>query len=501
MRNGATERHVSGTTHGKPGRPVLRALAEQLRKREVSAEELLRQSLQIIRERDRELHAFLHVAEALALAQARSVDERRAADETLPLLAGIPYAVKDIICTAGLPTTAASRILDGFVPPYDATVIERLRAHGAVLAGKTNLDEFAMGSSTEFSAFGPTKNPRDLERVPGGSSGGSAAAVAAGMVPYALGTDTGGSVRLPAAFCGIVGMKPTYGRVSRYGVIAYASSFDQVGPFARSVEDAALVLDAIAGPDPRDATTLPASPSLADHLERGVQGLRIGVPEEFFPSGIDADVAASVRDAVGMLADLGAEVSEVRLPSVTSALAAYYILVTAEASTNLARYDGVRFGRRATPRGGAERRESLEDLYRATRGEGFGADVKRRILLGTFVLSAGYADRYYRKAAAARHAIAQDFARVFETVDVLVCPAAPELPFRLGEKVQDPLTMYASDALTVPVNVAGLPALSVPCGDVRGLPVGLQIIAAQGREDLMVRVGAAYERARGPWSP
>lgn len=472
-----------------PEKSHIRSMRDRLVRREASVEELLDDSLRAIRRLDGELHAFLHVAEDAARKTAREVDERIAKGDDLPTLAGIPCAVKDNICTKGLPTTAGSRILEDFVPPYDATVVEHLEAQGAVIVGKTNLDEFAMGSSTEFSAYGPTRNPKDRERVPGGSSGGSAAAVAAGMVPYALGTDTGGSIRQPAAFCGIVGMKPTYGRVSRYGVVAYASSFDQVGPLARSVEDAAIVLEAIAGPDPKDGTTLTqAPPSFDAAFGEDVRGLRIGVPKEFFPSGIDPDVSAAVRRAIDALADLGGEVREVSLPSVEVALAVYYILVTAEASTNLARYDGVRFGKRVPG-------SSMDDVYLRTRGAGFGPDVKRRVLLGTFVLSAGYAEKYYRKAAAARRVLADDFAKVFQEVDVLACPATPELPFRLGEKTSDPLKMYASDVLTVPVNVAGVPALVVPCAAVGALPVGLQLIAAAGREDTLLRVGAAVENS------
>lgn len=469
----------------------IRALHDRLVRREVSAEELLNQSLRVIRERDREIHAFLHVAADEARAQARAVDERLARDEEIPLLAGIPCAVKDNICTVGLPTTAASKILEGFVPSYDATVVERLKEHGAVIVGKTNLDEFAMGSSTEFSGYGPTRNPLDRERVPGGSSGGSAAAVASGMVAYALGTDTGGSIRQPAAFCGLVGLKPTYGRVSRFGVIAYASSFDQVGPLAHTVEDAAVIAAAIAGPDPRDSTTLPETLSLSAPAPTGtLAGVRVGVPSEFFPSGIDQRVASTVRRAIEGLADLGAEVTEIHLQSVEAALAVYYILVTAEASTNLARFDGVRFGRRVPGR-------TLDEVFTRTRGRGFGADVKRRILLGTFVLSSGYADLYYRKAVAARHAIARDFADAFKRVDILACPTAPELPFRIGEKTEDPLRMYASDVLTVPANVAGVPALSLPCGAIEGLPLGLQLIAAARREDVLFRVGREAETA---WS-
>ncbi|TSC72852.1 MAG: aspartyl-tRNA(Asn)/glutamyl-tRNA (Gln) amidotransferase subunit A [Parcubacteria group bacterium Gr01-1014_38] len=471
---------------------VIRDLHERLLRRETTAEGLLDQSLAAIRDKDETLHSFLHVAEDTARAAARRADEEfQAGREELPLLAGIPCAIKDMICVAGLPATAGSRVLDGFVPPYDATVIERLKDHDAVIVGKTNLDEFAMGSSTEHSAFGPTRNPYDEALVPGGSSGGSAAAVAANLVPYALGTDTGGSIRQPASFCGVVGLKPTYGRVSRYGMIAFASSFDQAGPLTRTVEDAAIVYEAIAGEDPRDGTTLPGSvPSVRAALEAGVQGLRLGVPEEYFAEeGVDPNVARTVRHALGVLAGLGAEVREVSLPLTGVALAVYYILATAEASTNLARYDGVRFGRRVPGR-------TLDDVYRRTRGTGFGAEVKRRILLGTFALSAGYADQYYRKAAAVRQAIAREYAQAFETVDILLSPATPEVAFRIGEKLQDPLRMYASDILSVPMNVAGAPALVVPCGSVDGLPVGLQIIAPLGREDLLFRVGAAYERRR-----
>lgn len=471
--------------------PRVRELHEQLARGEVTAEALLERSLAAIRERDDEIGAFLFVDVEGARAQARAVDARRARGETLPALAGIPIGVKDVICTAGVPTTAASRILEGFVPPYDATVIERLRGQGAVMVGKTNLDEFAMGSSTEFSAYRKTVNPLDPTRVPGGSSGGSVAAVAAGMVPLALGTDTGGSIRMPASFCGVVGLRTTYGRVSRYGVIAYASSFDQVGPVARTVEDAALLYQAIAGPDARDSTTLPSSaPAVRGELENGVSGLRVGFPREYFGEGVDPRVAAVVRTAIEEIARAGASVVEVSLPLTRVALAVYIILTRAEASTNLARYDGVRFGRRVSA-------ESLEEIYRRTRGTGFGPEVKRRILLGTFVLSAGYADRYYRSAATARRAIADEFARVFEEVDVLLTPATPEVAFPRGAKLADPLVMYASDVLSVPVNVAGVPALVLPCGAVEGLPVGLQIIAAQGREDLAFRAGAAYEKLRG----
>ncbi|TSC64572.1 MAG: aspartyl-tRNA(Asn)/glutamyl-tRNA (Gln) amidotransferase subunit A [Parcubacteria group bacterium Gr01-1014_106] len=469
----------------------IRDLHERLRRGETTAEKLLDAALVAIRKQDQTLHSFLHVAEDSARAAAQRVDRAlQSGTEELSVLAGIPCAIKDMICVAGLPATAASHILEGFVPPYDATVIQRLKDHGAVIVGKTNLDEFAMGSSTEHSAFGPTRNPLDTKRVPGGSSGGSAAAVAAGFVPYALGTDTGGSIRQPSSFCGIVGLKPTYGRVSRSGVIALASSFDQVGPFARTVEDAAIVYEAIAGEDPKDGTTLRGpAPTVLPALTEGVEGLRIGVPEEYFAEGVDTGVAQTVRKAIGALAGLGAEVVDVSLPLTGVALAVYYMLMDSEASTNLARYDGVRFGQRV-------KSKTLEEVYRKSRGAGFGAEVKRRILLGTFALSTGYADQYYRKAAAVRRAIANEYAKAFKTVDVLVSPAAPEVAFRLGEKVADPLRMYASDALSVPANVAGIPGLVVPCGTVNTLPVGVQVLAPLGREDLLFRVGAAYERAR-----
>lgn len=467
--------------------PPLSELAERLRSGETTPDALLDQALSAVRERDRELHAFLHLTGERAREDARAAGERLKRGDASPLL-GIPCAIKDIICTEGVPSTAGSKILAGFVPPYDATVVERLKSAGAVIMGKTNLDEFAMGSSTEFSAFGPTANPHDATLVPGGSSGGSAAAVAAGIVPYALGTDTGGSIRQPASFCGVVGLKPTYGRVSRYGVIAYASSFDQVGPITRTVEDAAMVYEAIAGPDPKDSTMFPSPPPLVRQaLAVGISGLRIGVPKEYFAEGVDPEVGRVVRGAVERAARLGARVEEISLPLTGVALAVYIILTRAEASTNLARYDGVRFGRRAPG-------STLEDVYRRSRGAGFGVEVKRRIALGTFALSAGYADKYYRKATAVRHAIAKEYAEAFQRVDVLLAPAAPEVAFARGAKVDDPLRMYASDVLTVPVNVAGVPALVLPCGEVRGLPVGLQIIAGVGREDLLLRAGAAIER-------
>lgn len=470
---------------------IIRDLAASLRNGEVTAVELLERTYQAIAAKEDRVNAFISLTREEAAAQAREIDERRQAGEILPLLAGIPCALKDVLCTRGVRTTAASRILENFVPPYDAEVVARLRREGAVFVGKTNQDEFAMGSSTEISSAGPTTNPHDASRVAGGSSGGSVAAVAAEMVPYALGTDTGGSVREPASFCGVVGLRPTYGRVSRYGVVAYASSFDQVGPVARTVEDTAIVYEAIAGPDPKDSTTLPEPvPSVLPTLNDGVRGLKVGVPKEYFTEGVDPEVSVTVRRAIDAVVNLGARATEVSLPLTDVANAVYIILTRAEASTNLARYDGIRYGRRVPA-------PTLEEIYRRSRGEGFGVEVKRRILLGTFALSAGYADKYYRKAAAVRREIAAEYARVFEEVDVLLGPAAPEVAFPIGEKVDDPLRMYAVDVLTVSQPVAGVPALIVPCGTAHGLPVGLQIIAAQGREDLCFRLGAAYEAVAG----
>lgn len=467
---------------------IIRKLAKDLKEGKISSVDLLKQTYAEIEKKEPEINAFVNVTKDIAEKQAKEIDERRKNGEELPVLAGIPCGIKDLICVNGVKNTAASMMLENFTPPYDAEVITRLRKNGAVFAGKMNLDEFAMGSSTEYSIKGPTHNPVDLSLVPGGSSGGSAAAVAAGMVPYALGTDTGGSIREPASFCGVVGLKPTYGRVSRYGVIAYASSFDQVGPLARTVEDAAIVYEAIAGNDPKDSTTLHGdAPSVLNGMFDGVKGLRVGVPKEFFAEGVDKDVASEIKKAIGKLSNAGAIISEVSLPLTDVALAVYLVLTRAEASTNLARYDGVRFG--STQAG-----KTMEEIYRKTRGKGFGVEVKQRIMLGTFALTSGYADRYYRQAAAVRREIAQEYARAFEDVDVLVGPAAPEVAFPISSKTNDPLRMYAADVLTVPINVAGVPALVVPCGHAHNLPVGLQIIAAQGREDLCFRVGAEYEK-------
>ena len=458
--------------------------------RELSATDLTRAVLSRIAAEDGDLHAFLTVAEDDALRAAAASDARLAAGTATGPLDGIPVAVKDVIATAGIRTTAASRMLADFVPPYDATVTARLKAAGAVIVGKTNCDEFAMGSSNENSAYGSARNPWDRTRVPGGSSGGSAVAVAAGLALGSLGTDTGGSVRLPASYCGVVGMKPTYGRVSRYGVIAYASSLDQVGPFARTVDDCALLLGVLAGHDPRDSTSVDRPvPDYMAALRAGVAGLRVAIPREYFAEGMQPEVARAVRAAVDALGGLGARVESVSLPHTEYAVAAYYMIATAEASSNLARYDGVRYGSRVD--GG-----SLLDMYCRTRAAGFGAEVKRRIMLGTYALSAGYYDAYYLKAQKVRALIRQDFARVFEHADVVVTPTAPTTAFRLGEKLADPLQMYLSDIFTISVNLAGLPGIVVPCGfDAAGLPIGLQIVGPPFGEEVVLRAARAYQAA------
>jgi len=432
------------------------------------------------------------------LPQAREADARWAAwrrdpSTPLPLLNGIPLAIKDVICVRGVRCTCGSRILENFIPPYEATAVARLREAGAVFLGKTNTDEFAMGSSTENSAFGPTRNPWNPERVPGGSSGGSAAAVAADLCAGALGTDTGGSVRQPAALCGVVGLKPTYGRVSRYGLVAYGSSLDQIGPITKDVRDAALLLQIIAGPDPRDATSWPAPvPDYTQALIPDLRGMRIGVPPEYFIPGMQPEVERAVREAIEVLAELGAEVIEVSLPHTRYALPTYYMIAPAEASANLARYDGVKYGLRIQG-------ETIWDTYRLTRGIGFGPEVKRRIMLGTYALSAGYYDAYYLKAQKVRTLIRQDFERAFERVDVIVCPTSPTTAFRLGERTADPLQMYLADIFTITANLAGICGISVPCGfDGEGLPIGLQILGPALGEEKILRVAYAYEQAT-PW--
>jgi len=470
-----------------------RGLAAAVRSGERSARSVVDEHLETIRSGEPEIHAFNLVLADEALAAADEVDRRVAAGEDPGPLAGVPVALKDNLCTRGVPTTCSSRILEGWLPPYDATVVERLAAAGAVVVGKTNLDEFAMGSSTENSAFGVTRNPLDLTRVPGGSSGGSAAAVAAGFAPLALGSDTGGSIRQPAALCGVVGVKPTYGAVSRYGLVAFASSLDQVGPFARTVSDAALLLEAIGGHDPRDSTSIPEpAAGLTEVLDRGVEGLRIGVIEELSGDGLEGiadDVRSRLGEAASALAAAGATVETTSVPSTVYGLSAYYVIAPAEASSNLARYDGVRYGLRVdAPNAG--------DMNTATRTAGFGDEVKRRIMLGTYALSAGYYDAYYGKSQKVRTLIVQDFARAYEEFDLLLCPTAPTTAFPIGEKTADPMTMYLNDVCTIPSNLAGHPAMSVPFGvGDDGMPVGVQVLAPAMGERTMFQAAAVLEAA------
>jgi len=473
-------------------RLTARQLVENLSVGDVSAEEVVQHHLDRIAERDGDLHCYLWVDEEGALARAREIDARRAAGEPVGELAGVPIAVKDNICTDGRPTTCASRILKGFHPPFSAHVIELLEAADAIVIGKTNLDEFAMGSSTENSSAGATRNPWATDRAPGGSSGGSTAAVAAGLAPWALGSDTGGSVRQPASFCGVVGLKPTYGRVSRWGLVAFASSLDQIGPITRSVADAALLLGVIAKPDGRDSTCAHEHvPNYLAELEKPVTGLRIGVPREYFGEGLEPEVEKAVRDALKVYQRLGVDVVDVSLPHTDYAVATYYIVATAEASSNLARYDGVQYGYRSP-----KPPEDIVDMYSRTRAEGFGEEVKRRIMLGTYALSSGYYDAYYLKAQKVRMLIKQDFDRVFEDVDAVACPTSPTVPFKLGERTDDPLSMYLSDVFTISANLAGIPGISIPCGLADGrLPIGLQLLAPPFAEPLLLRLSAAYESA------
>jgi aspartyl-tRNA(Asn)/glutamyl-tRNA(Gln) amidotransferase subunit A len=458
--------------------------------REVSCEEVARTHLDWISATEPRVEAFIAVLAERALEKARALDRTLAKGSPPPPLAGVPVAVKDVLHIEGLPTTCGSRLLSGYLPLFTATAVARLEAAGAIVVGKTNMDEFAMGSSTERSAWKPTRNPWDRERVPGGSSGGSAAAVATGMSPLALGSDTGGSIRQPAAFCGVAGLKPTYGRVSRYGLVAFASSLDQVGPFARTVADLALVSQALFGHDPKDATsaTVPV-PALAASLERDLAGLRVGVPRSFVASGVEAGTMARFDEALGALAAAGAELRDVTLPHLPHAVAAYYLVATAEASSNLARYDGVRYGLRAGS-------GSLAAMYGSTRDAGFGPEVKRRIILGTFALSAGYYDAYYVRAQKVRTLIRRDFEAAFEACDVIATPTAPTPAFRLGEKTEDPLQMYLEDIFTVPANLAGIPGLSLPCGLASGLPVGLQLLGRPFDEETLLRAGATTSCAR-----
>ena len=472
-------------------------IAAAVRGGEISATEVLEEHLARITASEPVVHAFNLVLSDQARRHAAAVDEAVAAGRDPGPLAGVPVALKDNLCTRGIPTTCSSRILEGWRPPYDATVVERLRTAGAIAIGKTNLDEFAMGSSTENSAFGPTRNPYDLERVPGGSSGGSAAAVAAGFAPLALGSDTGGSVRQPAALCGVVGVKPTYGVVSRYGLIAFASSLDQIGPFARTVAEAALLLDAVSGPDRRDSTSLQdPAPSAAERLAAGVEGLRIGVVRELAGAeGMSPDVVARTREAADALAAAGAKVDEVSVPAAVYGLSAYYLIAPAEASSNLARYDGVRYGLRIE--GGPD--DDITEMYMRTRSAGFGAEVKRRIMLGTYALSAGYYDAYYGKAQQVRTLIIRDFETAYRDFDILLGPTAPGTAFELGAKIADPLAMYLNDVCTIPSNLAGHPAMSVPFGTGEdGLPIGVQVLAPALGETTMFQVAAVLEAAAPP---
>ena len=465
---------------------------QQLESGEVSARELTDQHLSRIADVEPSLHAYLEVTAERARADADRIDAARSAGEDLPPLAGVPLAIKDNLCTKGVPTTCASRMLEGFVPPYESTVTGKLWDAGAVLLGKTNLDEFAMGGSTETSAFGPTANPWNLDHVPGGSSGGSAAAVASGGCMASLGSDTGGSIRQPASFCGVVGLKPTYGRISRYGLVAFASSLDQVGPFTSNVADAAALLQVMAGHDPRDSTSLKVPvPDYSADLTKSIKGLKVGLVRECFEQeGLDPEVKASVMAAAEQLQALGAELVDVSCPRFSDGIATYYVIAPSEASANLARYDGVKYGYRA------QDADSLAAMTARSRAEGFGSEVQRRILIGTYALSAGYVDAYYKKAQQVRTLIRRDFDAAYQSVDVLLTPTAPTPSFRKGAHADDPLAMYLADLLTIPANLAGLPAISVPCGfNAAGLPIGVQLIGNVLQESRLLQVAHQYEQA------
>jgi aspartyl-tRNA(Asn)/glutamyl-tRNA(Gln) amidotransferase subunit A len=472
---------------------TIHELSRRLKKREVTSKELTEAYLKRIEEVDEKVRAYITVTRDEALKSAEASDKALEEGSKVTPLTGIPIAVKDIFCTKGILTTCASNILANFVPPYDATVVKKLKRAGTVILGKVNMDEFAMGSSTENSAFSTTRNPWDLERVPGGSSGGSAAAVAASECAASVGTDTGGSIRQPASCCGVVGLKPTYGRVSRYGMIAFASSLDQGGPLTKDVKDAALLLNAIAGHDPMDTTSMDAPlPDYTAGLAEGVKGLRVGIPREYFIEGIDKEVEGAVREAIGVLEGAGAELVEITLPHTEYAVSVYYLVATAEASSNLARYDGVKYGLRV------EEAESLLDMYKKTRYRGFGPEVKRRIMLGTYSLSAGYYDAYYKKASQVRTLIKKDFEEAFKKCDVIATPTSPTAAFKLGEKLEDPLTMYLSDIFTISCNLAGIPGISLPCGLTgQGLPVGLQILGSPMDEATVLKAAYTYEQATG----
>ncbi len=464
-------------------------LHEMLKRRAITSREVTESVLKRIEEVEDRVHAYITLLPDLAMKQAALADDRLDKGEAEPLT-GIPLAIKDLICSQGVRTTCGSHILDNFIPPYDATVIEKLKAAGAVFVGKANMDEFAMGSSTENSFFGPTRNPWDLQRIPGGSSGGSAAAVAAGECIASLGSDTGGSIRQPAACCGVVGFKPTYGRISRYGLVAFASSLDQIGPMAKDVRDTALLLQAISGHEPRDSTSVDIPvPDFTRALTGEARSMVLGVPRECFREGLDPEVANAVKEALRLLEGSGARIVDVSLPHSEYAVAAYYIIAPAEASSNLARYDGVKYGFRSSAT------RDLMEMYKESRFQGFGSEVKRRIMLGTYALSAGYYEAYYRKASQVRTLIRDDFQKAFSQCDVLLTPTAPTPAFKIGEKVDDPLQMYLSDIFTIPCNLAGLPGLSLPCGfNKEGLPIGLQILADYFQEEKILRVAYAFEQ-------
>lgn len=461
------------------------AIAEK----QFTATRLVEDFYQKIKAEDRDIHAYLTLSEDRAFAQARRIDELAGRGDPLPPLAGVPVAIKDVMVTRGVRSTAGSKILQDFIPPYDCTAVARLEAAGAIVLGKTNCDEFAMGSSNENSAYGPVRNPRDKARVPGGSSGGSAAAVAAGTAVASLGSDTGGSIRQPASFCGVVGLMPTYGRVSRYGLIAFASSLDHIGPFAKTVKDAAILLHVIAGRDPMDSTSADVPvPDYVQEIGKPVRGMKLGIPKEYFGEGLDPEVRASVEAATQLLNDAGAEIVHISLPHTTYAIPAYYVIATAEASANLARYDGVRYGYRSP------KARTLSEMYRKTRDEGFGPEVKRRIMLGTYALSSGYYDAYYLKAQKVRTLLARDFQDAFVKVDAILTPTAPTAAFKLGEKSDDPLSMYLADIYTVTADLAGIPGISVPCGNTKsGLPIGLQILGRHFDEGTILRIAHVAE--------
>ncbi len=470
---------------------TIQEAAELIHKKEISANELCQQVFKRIKEDDDEIGAYLYLAEEEALTKANMIDDQLSKGENPGRLAGIPIAIKDVMCTKGMPTTCGSKILQNYIPPYNATVVERLEAEGAIVIGKTNMDEFAMGSSTENSAFKITRNPWDKERVPGGSSGGSAAAIAAHEAIGALGSDTGGSIRQPAALCGVVGLKPTYGRVSRYGLVAFASSLDQIGPITKNVYDAALLMEIISGKDPRDSTSVDMPvPRYSDNLEGTIKGFRVGVPKEYFPEALDREVKEKINGAIEVLKEMGVDIEEISLAHTEYAIPTYYVLAPAEASSNLARYDGVRYGFRSA------NYENLSEMYIESRSQGFGPEVKRRIMLGTFVLSSGYYDAYYLKAQKVRSLIMQDFEKAFQKIDLIITPTTPTPAFKIGEKAADPLQMYLSDIFTVTANLAGIAGISIPIGlSSNDLPIGMQILSPPFAEEKLLHLAYALEKA------